>query len=63
MGFKVHDGHGAVGVSVTPEESLCDGKFHSVTGMTLHALYEMYTSGSEGLNPPVTFIQCPNNLK
>ena len=33
----MYDGTGGVGVYVTPHESLCDGKFHMVTGMTLHA--------------------------
>nr|XP_046248654.1 laminin subunit alpha-3-like [Scatophagus argus] len=31
LGVKVNDGHRAVSVSVTPRESLCDGKFHIVT--------------------------------
>lgn len=30
-------GNGAVSVSVTPRQSLCDGKFHVVTGMIPHA--------------------------
>ncbi len=34
VGVKVNDGSGAVSVSVTPHESLCDGEFHAVTGMT-----------------------------
>lgn len=33
VGVKVNDGNGAVSVSVTPTQSLCDGKFHMVTGM------------------------------
>lgn len=37
VGVKVNDGNGAVSVSVTPRESLCDGKFHVVTGVTSHA--------------------------
>lgn len=37
VGVKVNDGNGAVRVSVSPRESLCDGKFHVVTGMTSHA--------------------------
>lgn len=35
VGVILNDG--AVSVSVTPRESLCDGKFHVVTGMTFHA--------------------------
>lgn len=37
VSVKVNDGNDAVSVSVTPRESLCDGKFHTVTGMTSHA--------------------------
>lgn len=33
VGVKVNDGNRAVSVSVTPLESLCDGKFHMITGM------------------------------
>ncbi|XP_059196910.1 laminin subunit alpha-3-like [Centropristis striata] len=31
VGVTVNDGHGVVSVSVSPPESLCDGKFHKVT--------------------------------
>ncbi|XP_078024626.1 laminin subunit alpha-3 [Epinephelus lanceolatus] len=31
VGVEVHDGEEAVSVSITPPESLCDGKFHMVT--------------------------------
>ncbi|XP_050933340.1 laminin subunit alpha-3 [Lates calcarifer] len=31
VSVKVNDGNDAVSVSVTPHESLCDGKFHTVT--------------------------------
>lgn len=34
VGVKANDGNGAVSVSVTPRKSLCDGKFHEVTGRT-----------------------------
>lgn len=34
VGVKVNDGYGVVSVSVTPRKSLCDGKFHEVTGGT-----------------------------
>lgn len=37
VGVKVNDGSGAVSVSVTPRESLCDGEFHAVKGTTSHA--------------------------
>ncbi|XP_070764977.1 laminin subunit alpha-3 [Enoplosus armatus] len=36
VGVKVNDGSGAVSVSVTPRESLCDGTFHVVTVSKQH---------------------------
>ena len=47
----MNDGYGAVSVSVTPPESLCDGKFHMVTGTTSHddniTQTRSYVSGSK----------------
>ncbi len=37
VGVTVDDGNGAVSVSVTPPQSLCDGKFHLVTGTASQA--------------------------
>lgn len=34
VGVRVNDGNGAVSVSVTLRKSLCDGRFHEVTGGT-----------------------------
>lgn len=36
VGVVMKDGAGEVRVSVTPPESLCDGEFHTVTGMHVH---------------------------
>ncbi|XP_070688258.1 laminin subunit alpha-3 [Pempheris klunzingeri] len=41
VGVKVNDGNGAVSVSVTPRESLCDGKFHMVTVSKLHGAVKL----------------------
>lgn len=34
VGLEMNDGTGPVRLSVTPPESLCDGKFHMITGTT-----------------------------
>ncbi|XP_044054261.1 laminin subunit alpha-3 isoform X2 [Siniperca chuatsi] len=41
VGVKVNDGSGAVSVSVTPRESLCDGKFHVVTVSKQHEVIKL----------------------
>lgn len=63
---KVNHGKGAVSVSVTPHESLCDGKFHVVTGMTSHADITPTLLIHEKLrilDSHVIVLQFPDNLK
>uniref|UniRef100_A0A8D3CTX3 Laminin, alpha 3 n=1 Tax=Scophthalmus maximus TaxID=52904 RepID=A0A8D3CTX3_SCOMX len=55
VGVKVHDGTGAVSVSVTPRESLCDGKFHVVTVSKQHDVVRLVVdSVSEEKAFPIT---------
>ncbi|XP_039983754.1 laminin subunit alpha-3 isoform X2 [Xiphias gladius] len=41
VGVEVSEGNGAVSLSVTPRESLCDGKFHVVTVSEQHEVLKL----------------------
>ncbi|XP_071343066.1 laminin subunit alpha-3 isoform X2 [Trachinotus anak] len=63
VGVKVDDGSGAVSVSVTPRESLCDGKFHTVTvSKQHHSIKLVVDSTSEQKAVLVVSISHPTTL-
>ncbi|KAI4828509.1 hypothetical protein KUCAC02_022593 [Chaenocephalus aceratus] len=65
VGVKLNDANSAVSVSVTPPQSLCDGKFHVITvsRKRLDTLYIGGTTKQKGVAVPSPFVGCLRNVK